>query len=119
MSSLIEQAQPPAVRGVSATQRTGAGSAVGTGESQAAAPVAPVALQTTPSTPPPEVLAQMQHAAETWSSLQAEGYEVHFSQDPQSQRSVVELRNAQGVTVRRLTPSEALALATGEGPPAG
>jgi hypothetical protein len=120
MSSLIQQTQAPAITASAATQRTGAAARAGASELQETAAgqgAGPVSLETMPSTPPAEVLAQMQQAAENWDSLQSEGYEVHFSQDPQTRRSVAELRDAQGVTVRRLTPSEALELAAGEGPP--
>lgn len=118
MSSLIQQTQAPAIAAAAATRRTGAAAAAGRLQETAAGQSAgPISVETMPSTPPAEVLAQMRQAADTWDSLQAEGYEVHYSQDPQTRRTTVELRDAQGVTVRRLTPSEALELAAGEGPP--
>lgn len=118
MSSLIQQTQAPAVTAAAATQRAGAAASAKAAELQGPSEQSgPVSLETMPSTPPAEVLAQMQQASQTWDSLQAEGYEVHYTHDPQTRRSAVELRDAEGVTVRRLTPTEALELAAGEGSP--
>lgn len=123
MSSLIQQAQTPALTAATAAQRSGAverteGSEATTSADAAAAAeeAAAVSIDATPSTPPPEVLAQVRRAEENYAALQAQGYEVHFSVDPESRASTAELRDAQGVVVRRLTPSEAIDLAIGQAP---
>jgi hypothetical protein len=121
MNSLIQQAQASALTGTAATQRTAgaartgaAGAAASNGAITETEEAASVSIDATPSSPPPEVLAQVQQAAASWQELQAKGYEVHYSQDSASSRTTAELRDAQGVVVRRLTPSEAVALAAGE-----
>src|SRR6516164_2484462 len=78
---------------------------------------APVSIDAIPSAPPPEVLAQIETAGKTYEALQAEGYEVHYSQSPDTRRVTAELRNSEGQVVKTLTPSEAIALAAGEALP--
>jgi hypothetical protein len=78
---------------------------------------APVSIDAIPSAPPPEVLAQMKAAGEAYAALQSEGYEVHYSHDPLTHKVTAELRDREGAVVRTLTPSEAIALATGEALP--
>lgn len=77
---------------------------------------AAVAVETTPSAPPPEVLAQVQAAGRVYDRLRSEGVTVRFTRDPLG-RLRASLYNDEGGQVRDLTPSETVALAAGEGSP--
>jgi hypothetical protein len=61
-----------------------------------------------PSTPPPELLAELDAAAEALDRLAARAAELTFAMDEQARRLRVELRDADGATP--LTPSELFAL---------
>jgi hypothetical protein len=67
-----------------------------------------------PAEPPPEVLEQVDVAAEVMRQLQASGRELRFQQDERSGKLVIEVRDASGQVLRRIPPNEALAIATRE-----
>ncbi|HEY1687876.1 MAG TPA: hypothetical protein VGF95_03325 [Solirubrobacteraceae bacterium] len=114
MSSLIQPAvQGPAASGAAAPLRASGATSASAPQNPIASVDEPVSLDTVPSTPPPEVLAQMQEAGTSYEALQAKGYEVHYSEDSGSRRMGAELRDAEGSLVRALTPSEAVELAAG------
>ncbi|HLI32499.1 MAG TPA: hypothetical protein VKU89_07155 [Solirubrobacteraceae bacterium] len=74
-----------------------------------------VAVETTPSSPPAEVLAQVQAAGRVYDRLRSEGITVRFTRDPLG-RMRASLYNSEGAPVRDLSPGETVALAAGEGP---
>jgi hypothetical protein len=61
-----------------------------------------------PSTPPPELLAELDAATEALDRLAARAAELTFVMDEQARRLRVELRDSDGSTA--LTPSELFAL---------
>lgn len=67
-----------------------------------------------PKAPPPEVLEQIDAAAEVARELYANGRELRFQQDPRSGQLVIEVRGTDGQVLRRIPPTEALAIATRE-----
>lgn len=67
-----------------------------------------------PAEPPPEVLDQIDAAAEVARQLQASGRELRFEQDPRSGQLVIEVRDSAGQVLRRIPPTEALAIASRE-----
>lgn len=113
MSSLIQPFQGPS--GTTATPSIaaarGARGAPPTGA--ATKSEAPVSLDTLPSTPPPEVVSQIETAGANYEKLRSEGYEVRYAHDEQSRKTTVELRDAAGVVVKTLSPAEAVELAMG------
>jgi uncharacterized FlaG/YvyC family protein len=66
------------------------------------------------SSPPQEVLQQMDHAARVHDTLHAQGRELHFAHDDASGRMTIEVRDARGNVLRQLSPSEALQVAAGK-----
>lgn len=114
MSSLIQPPQPTS--GAAAPARI---SAARRARPRSAAPVEsapPVSLDTVPSTPPTEVLSQVQAAAGRYESLRAEGYEVRYSHEAGSRQPTITLHDRTGATIRSLSPSEALELAAAPTP---
>jgi hypothetical protein len=75
-----------------------------------------VAVDTTPSSPPPEVLAQVQEAGRIYDQLRSEGITVGYTRDPLG-RLRASLYDNHGGHLRDLSPSETVALAAGEGSP--
>jgi hypothetical protein len=114
MSSLIQPSQgsPNVPRATplapSIAARASAPQTSPTSESEA-----PVSLDTLPSAPPPEVLAQIQTAGANYENLRAQGYEVHYSHDEQTRKTTVQLRDGDGTVLKTLTPSEAVDLTMG------
>jgi len=78
-----------------------------------AAAQAAIAVQTLPSSPPAEVLAQMAQAARTHTELQSQGRELRFVRDEQSGRTRVEVRDRAGNVLKTLSPAQALDVAAG------
>ncbi len=114
MSSLIQPSQgPPNVPRATPIAPGGACRASATQTSPTSESEAPVSLDTLPSAPPPEVLAQIQTAGANYESLRAQGYEVHYFHDEQARKSTVELRDGSGTVLKTLSPSEAVDLAMG------
>jgi hypothetical protein len=64
--------------------------------------------------PPPHVLAEVDAAWERAQELFAGELEVHFDADAWSRRVSAELRVPGGVTVERITATEALLIACGD-----
>lgn len=67
-----------------------------------------------PPAPPPEVLEQVDAAAEVAEQLQRSGRQLRFETDPQDGRLIIEVRDMSGQVLRRIPPTEALAIATRE-----
>jgi flagellar protein FlaG len=63
--------------------------------------------------PPPELRVQVRDASRRWEELRAMDRELHFEQDPQSGRIVVEVRDLEGRLIRTVPPSTALEIAAG------
>lgn len=79
----------------------------------AAALAAPVSVEATPSSPPPEVLAQVSEAADAYGALAAEGREVRFSTDESGRGATAQLVDSDGNVLAQLSPAQAIALALG------
>jgi hypothetical protein len=56
-------------------------------------------------------------AARVWEELHADGRELHFDLDPETGRLTIEMRDLEGNAMGLVSPSEALAIASG--PPSG
>lgn len=67
-----------------------------------------------PATPPPEVLDQVDAAAKAYQDLHARGRELRFEQDSRSGLMVIEVRDLDGKVLKRIPPTEAMAIASGE-----
>lgn len=114
MSSLIQPYQGPS--GTPAAAPVRAASAAGRGAAQTAATSeseAPVSLDTLPSSPPPEVVAQIETAGATYDKLRSEGHELRYSHDEQARKTTVELLDGSGAVVKTLSAAEAVELAMG------
>jgi len=66
-----------------------------------------------PTSPPPEVLDAIARAHETYERLEASGRHVHFDVNEVSGRLAVELTDASGTPLRRLSARTVLELAAG------
>ncbi len=121
MSSPIAPTQgPTGPAPVDSTAAAGATTpaAPGTQPSAGAKPLgAPVSVETMPSAPPPEILAQMSGAAGAYERLAAAGQEVRFTPAASGRGATAELVDTQGNVLRTLSPSEAIALALDEADP--
>ncbi len=115
MSSLIQpsQALPSTPRTISLARSGAMRAVLAPQPSPLSESEAPVSLDTLPSTPPPDVLAQIQTAGANYESLRAQGYEVHYSYDEQARKSTVQLLDSSGTVVKTLSPAEAVELAMG------
>jgi hypothetical protein len=113
MSSPIAHIQNPAggppLRGSSATERSPADTA----PSFLTALDSSIAVDTIPSSPPPEVLDQMGGAAQAYERLSAQGRELRFAHDESSGRTTIEVRDRRGNILKRLSPAQALEVAAG------
>ena len=69
-----------------------------------------------PASPPPEVLDAIARAHEAYERLEASGRHVRFDLNEASGRLAVELTDASGTPLRRLSPSAVLDLAAGTVP---
>jgi hypothetical protein len=72
-----------------------------------------IALDTIPSSPPPEVLDQMASAAQTYERLSSQGRELRFAREQSSGRMTIEVRDRRGNVLRQLSPTQALEVAAG------
>lgn len=115
MSSLIQPSHGPSGVGRAAAPRATKGAGAAHAATGAQPAQAPVSLDAIPSTPPASVLDQIEAADNVWKSLQAQGFEVRYSHDPQSRRTTATLHDSTGAAVRTLTPTEAVELAAGGG----
>ena len=66
-----------------------------------------------PASPPPEVLDAIARAHEAYERLEASGRHVHFDVNEVSGRLAVELTDASGTPLRRLSARTVLELAAG------
>jgi hypothetical protein len=63
--------------------------------------------------PPESVWLEVDHAAGVWNDLHADGRELHFELDEESGRLAIEMRDLAGNVLSSVSPSEALAIASG------
>lgn len=115
MSSPITASQgPTAARAAVDIRAAGSPDSAGspTGAQRVAAQSS-VSLQTLPSSPPPEVLAQMADAAQRYDELTSQGRELRFARDAESGRTRIEVRDRAGHLVKTLSPAQALDVAAG------
>jgi flagellar protein FlaG len=63
--------------------------------------------------PPASVWAEVDKASQVVQQLQNRGRELHFEHDKKSGSLVIEVRDLEGKVLRRIPPSEALAIAAG------
>ncbi len=61
-----------------------------------------------PSSPPPDVLAEVDAASERAAQLAGEDRELHFTRNAASGRVIIEARTLDGELLRAVRPSEAL-----------
>jgi hypothetical protein len=114
MSSLIQPSRGPSGTSTAASIGATRGARAATSQTSATSESeAPVSLDTLPSAPPAEVLAQIETAGATYEQLRSEGYEVRYSHDERSRKTTAELLDGAGMVVKTLTASEAVELATG------
>ncbi|HEV7941314.1 MAG TPA: hypothetical protein VGP17_00785 [Solirubrobacteraceae bacterium] len=115
MSSLIQpsQALPSTPRATSLAPSGAMRALLAPQTSPLSESEAPVSLDTLPSTPPPDVVAQIQTAGANYEGLRAQGYEVHYSYDEQARKTIVQLLDSSGTVVKTLSPAEAVELAMG------
>jgi uncharacterized FlaG/YvyC family protein len=66
-----------------------------------------------PATPPPELRGEMERASARYDELHAQKRELHFANDPQSGRLVIEVRDLDGNVIRKVPPSKALDVIAG------
>lgn len=71
-----------------------------------------VRVETIPASPPPDVLEQMQAAAQVAEQLRAQERELHF-EPTGSGRVVIQVRDLDGKVIRTVPPAEALSIAAG------
>jgi uncharacterized FlaG/YvyC family protein len=70
-------------------------------------------IDTTPSRPPIEVLAEMEAASRRYDELRSQQRELHFTRDEAANRVVVEVRDLEGNILRTIPPSKALEVIAG------
>ena len=73
----------------------------------------PVRSDDIPACPPPEVLDAIALAHEAYERLEESGRHVHFHLDAETRRLALELTDADGTPLRRLSPRAVLDLAAG------
>jgi hypothetical protein len=66
-----------------------------------------------PTSPPPEVLAEVDAAWERATHLAAANRELHFRRDEQSGRTIIEVRTLDGEVLRTIPPSKLLDVMSG------
>jgi flagellar protein FlaG len=66
-----------------------------------------------PATPPPELRGEVERASARYDELRAQQRELHFANDPQSGRLVIEVRDLHGNVIRTVAPSKALDVISG------
>jgi uncharacterized FlaG/YvyC family protein len=66
-----------------------------------------------PGSPPPELHDEIDAASKRVDELRAEGRELHFSFDHQSQRVAIQVRDLDGNVLRTIPPSKALQVVSG------
>ena len=104
----------PPVSGIDPTAKSprSPGSAKSAGF-DAALNAASVTVETIPASPPPDLLEEMQQAAQVADKLRSMQRELHFEPQPNG-RVIVQVRDLDGNVIRTIPPSAALAIASGE-----
>ncbi len=72
-----------------------------------------VAVETFPSTPPPELSDAIATAAQSYDNLEAGGRRLHFAVDPPTGRLSIEVHDLSGNVLSTATPSQVLDIADG------
>jgi hypothetical protein len=75
--------------------------------------VAGAKVDTMPSRPPAEVLAEMEAASRRYDELRSQQRELHFTRDEAANRVVVQVRDLEGNILRTIPPSKALDVIAG------
>jgi FlaG protein len=83
------------------------------GGSPVAKPAVDAIVGEIPPAPTPEVRAEVDRAAERVDELHAQGRELHFSKDPNSNRVIIEVRDLEGNVLKTIPPSKALHVMAG------
>ena len=81
--------------------------------SRASAPAGDVAVISLPPSPPPEVLDEVAAARDRAAELAASNRELHFHEDEETGRVIIQVRDLAGNVLRTIPPSEALAVMSG------
>lgn len=76
---------------------------------------ADVSVDTIPASPPQEVLDAMDAASRAYQMLREQGRELRFSQDADTGRLTIEVRDLDGNLLRRIPPSKLLDVTTNGG----
>jgi flagellar protein FlaG len=71
------------------------------------------AVLSLPASPPTEVLDAIGDAAERAAELRADNRELHFHEDQETRRVIVEIRDLEGNVIRTIPPSHALNVMAG------
>ncbi|HET8673490.1 MAG TPA: flagellar protein FlaG [Thermoleophilaceae bacterium] len=100
---------------VSSSAPVAASPAARTDEPQAANRKDSVAVEVDmiPGSPPPELHDEIDAASKRVDELRADGREVHFSFDRESQRVEIQVRDLNGNVLRTIPPSKALHVVSG------
>jgi hypothetical protein len=80
---------------------------------RASAPAGDVAVISLPPSPPPEVVDAVVAARDRAAELAAANRELHFHQDEETGRVIVQVRDLAGNVIRTIPPSHALAVMSG------
>lgn len=90
-------------------------SAPAAGAAQGASPTAQaaVAVDTVPTSPPPEVIHAIGTASQVYQSLKSQQKELHFVRDSHTGRVVAEVRDDSGHVIARIPSSKVLDVASG------
>lgn len=73
-----------------------------------------VRLDTIPSSPPPELQAEIQRASDRVDELHADGRELHFAYDEGAGRVQIQVRDLEGNVLRTIPPSKSLSVVSGD-----
>lgn len=70
-------------------------------------------VELVPASPPPDVQAEVELAAERAARLAADDRELHFTLDEETGRVIVQVRDLEGQVIRTIPPSHALDIMSG------
>jgi uncharacterized FlaG/YvyC family protein len=104
----LQGGSPPTAPVTSAPAQA-ASAAQGTSSAAQAA----VAVDTVPTSPPPEVVQAMGTASQVFQTLKSHQKELHFVRDSHTGRVVAEVRDESGNVIARIPSSKILDIATG------
>jgi flagellar protein FlaG len=100
--TLSPPAPTPPARAVDAAAHPGPGRAVD------------AIVDVVPSSPPEDVRAQVDRAAEIAEDLAVRNRELHFEKDQETGKLVIQVRDLDGKVIRTIPPSHALDLLSGQ-----